>query len=44
MINIIKKWWATARMSPLEKYLANSSDLHDLEYRCKQMMKKGYYQ
>lgn len=43
MIRAIKKWWASRSMSPLERYLAGSSDLVELERRQKNLLYKGKY-
>ena len=31
MVDMIKKWWKNTKMSPIEKYLSESSNLADLE-------------
>lgn len=43
MIKAIKKWWKTSRQDPIERYLANSSDLVELERRQKELMRKGIW-
>jgi len=42
MISLFKKWWKTTRMSPIERYLAQSTDLVELERRQRQLMLKGF--
>jgi len=41
MIKAIKAWWNTPRMTPEEKYLAQSQDLVDLENRINELKRKG---
>ena len=43
MIKLLQRWWAKSRMSPVERYLANSSDLVELEARQKNLMRKGIW-
>ena len=43
MINAIKKWWKQIRQDPIERYLANSSDLVELERRQKELLRKGIW-
>jgi hypothetical protein len=41
MIEWFKQVWKKANMSPVEKYLAESTDLADLERRQRRLMLKG---
>tara|TARA_R110001592_G_scaffold308366_2_gene582417 strand:+ start:887 stop:1021 length:135 start_codon:yes stop_codon:yes gene_type:complete len=42
MVDMIKKWWKNAKMSPIEKYLSESSNLADLERRQRQLQIKNF--
>ena len=39
---MIKRWWKTTRMDPIERYLSQSSDLVELERRQRQLQLKGF--
>ena len=43
MIKAIVNWLRKSQMDPVEKYLAQSTDLVDLERRQKELMFKGKY-
>lgn len=43
MLRIIKQWWKTFTMSPTEKYLASSKDIHQLERRLQELKYKGIW-
>lgn len=40
IVKDIKLWWKNYRMSPLEKYLAQSTDIVDLEHRMRAILYK----
>jgi hypothetical protein len=41
MIRIVKNWWTKVKMDPIEKWLASSHDLVELEQRQKRLINKG---
>jgi|TARA_X000000950_G_C13899454_1_gene654322 hypothetical protein len=41
MIKIIKNWWTDLKRDPIEKWLAASNDLVELEQRQKRLINKG---
>lgn len=43
MIHKLKLWWKNFRMDPHTKYLANSTDLVDLEQRMKKLQRQGIW-
>ena len=43
MLKSIAKWWKKTQMSPIEKYLAESQDMVDLEQRQQRLQRKGIW-
>lgn len=43
MIKTIKNWLKRSQMSQIEKYLASSEDLVELERRQKELLRKGIW-
>lgn len=43
MLKLLKRWWSKGRMTPVERYLADSCDLVELEQRQKNLMRKGIW-
>ena len=43
MLKLFRLWMNRSRMSDVERYLSNSSDLVDLEQRQQSLARKGVY-